>query len=215
MPTRSSRRAESPDEAVRAIEAPAVAVAAATPKPRASRASKTRKEPKRRPILLPVLVVEETVLLPHMSIPFPIEDDEAAMVVDRAARMDPRYVLVLTERAVMPAADETPAALIDEHDPELRALLADAIAQPQAAEGGEQWAPDDALGGVAYELCPVGVIAEVGQRISRPGGHAHVILQGVARGVVEALVQQEPYLVARVARHDDPIQTGSDAEAAM
>ncbi|HET7095259.1 MAG TPA: endopeptidase La [Thermomicrobiales bacterium] len=215
MPTRSSRRAESPDEAVRAIEAPAVAVAAATPKPRAARASKTRKETKRRPILLPVLVVEETVLLPHMSIPFPIEDDEAAMVVDRAARMDPRYVLVLTERAVMPAPDQPPAARIDDHDPELRALLADTLGQRGPDDGGEQWPSDEALDGVAYELCPVGVIAEVGQRISRPGGHAHVILQGVARGSVEALVQQEPYLVARVARHDDPLQTGADAEAAM
>ncbi|HEX5498073.1 MAG TPA: endopeptidase La, partial [Thermomicrobiales bacterium] len=33
--------------------------------------------------------------------------------------------------------------------------------------------------------------------------------------VIDALVQQEPYLVARVTRHDDPLQTGSDAEAAM
>jgi ATP-dependent Lon protease len=163
--------------------------------------------------MLPVLVVEETVLLPHMSIPFPIEDDEAAMVVERASRMDPRYVLVLTERAVMPSPDGPPV-LVDDHDPELRALLADTIAQ-RAGEDGEQWVPDEALDGVAYELCPVGVIAEIGQRISRPGGHAHVILQGVARGVVESLVQQEPYLVARVTRHDDPIQTGSDAEAAM
>ena len=39
---------------------------------------------KRRAVALPVLIVDETVLLPHMSIPFPIEDDEAAMVIDRA-----------------------------------------------------------------------------------------------------------------------------------
>jgi ATP-dependent Lon protease len=213
MPTRPSRRAETPDEALRAIDAPAVETGRAATKPRAARPSKSRKEPKRRTIMLPVLVVEETVLLPHMSIPFPIEDDEAAMVVERASRMDPRYVLVLTERAVMPSPDGPPV-LVDDHDPELRALLADTIAQ-RAGEDGEQWVPDEALDGVAYELCPVGVIAEIGQRISRPGGHAHVILQGVARGVVESLVQQEPYLVARVTRHDDPIQTGSDAEAAM
>ncbi|HEU5434595.1 MAG TPA: endopeptidase La, partial [Thermomicrobiales bacterium] len=116
--------------------------------------------------------------------------------------------------AVSPA-DAPPPELIDEHDPELRALLADAVAERDADESGEHWTPDEALDGVAYELCPVGVIAEVGQRISRPGGHSHVILQGVARGVVESLVQQEPYLVARVTRHDDPIQTGADAEAAM
>src|SRR5689334_18710987 len=98
MPTRPSRRAETPDEALRAIDAPAVETGRAATKPRAARPSKSRKEPKRRTIMLPVLVVEETVLLPHMSIPFPIEDDEAAMVVERASRMDPRYVLVLTER---------------------------------------------------------------------------------------------------------------------
>src|SRR5712691_10121446 len=50
---------------------------------------------KKRPIALPVLIVDETVLLPHMSIPFPIEDDEAAMVVERASRMPLRQVLVL------------------------------------------------------------------------------------------------------------------------
>ncbi|MFM8595331.1 MAG: hypothetical protein ACKOCK_13225, partial [Chloroflexota bacterium] len=47
--------------------------------------------------LLPVLVVEETLLLPHMSIPFPIEDEDSAMVIYRAERMTQRLVLVLTE----------------------------------------------------------------------------------------------------------------------
>src|SRR5687768_10869215 len=56
------------------------------------------KTPRRRPIALPVLVVDETFLLPHMSIPYPIEDDESAMVIDRSLRMPLRQVLVLTER---------------------------------------------------------------------------------------------------------------------
>jgi ATP-dependent Lon protease len=43
---------------------------------------------------LPVLVVDETLLLPHMSIPFPIEDEEAARVVERASRGENRHVLV-------------------------------------------------------------------------------------------------------------------------
>ncbi|MEZ4507386.1 MAG: hypothetical protein R2848_16435 [Thermomicrobiales bacterium] len=58
-----------------------------------------------RPIALPVLVVDETFLLPHMSIPYPIEDDEAAMVIDRSLRMPLRQVLVLTERMVQEGAD--------------------------------------------------------------------------------------------------------------
>ena len=46
------------------------------------------------------------------------------------------------------------------------------------------------------------MIAEVGQRISRPGG-ASVILQGLNRGTVREIIQYEPYVVARVVRHDD------------
>ena len=68
-------------------------------KPKRARSSAT-KTPRRRPIALPVLVVDETFLLPHMSIPYPIEDDESAMVIDRSLRMPLRQVLVLTERMV-------------------------------------------------------------------------------------------------------------------
>jgi ATP-dependent Lon protease len=187
---------------------------------------------------LPVLVVDETLLLPHMSIPFPVEDEESAMVLDRAARMSPRQVLVLTERPV--AREPQPPADGDE----FRELLADAIAEASRAaatdaaeadaagesdagadlageveaatgETTEQWIPDEDVDDREYELCPVGVIAEVGQRISRPGGHSHVILQGLARGIVQELVQEEPYVVARVERHDDPVDATADAEAAM
>ena len=218
---------------------------------RKSGGGRAKRPAKPRPVLLPVLVVDETLLLPHMSIPFPIEDEESAMVVDRAARMSPRHVLVLTERPVPstdgPAAGssdaaggdsaggaqrpgDAPAADAPAADPEpevdegeLRGLLADAIAaaadagDAEADDAPEEWVPDEELAndGQEYELCGVGVIAEVGQRISRPGGQAHVILQGLARGVVGELVQQEPYLVARVARHDDPVDPTAEAEAAM
>ena len=212
MPVRTSRSPETGDAAAPTVPEPAAGVAPA-PKKRPSR-PRARKEQKPPTTLLPVLVVEETLLLPHMSIPFPIEDDEAAMVLDRALRMEPRHVLVLTERAV-PAAEGDPALPGEEHDPELRELLADAIASRDGDRDGEEWVPDEALSGVAYELCPVGVVAEVGQRMSRPGGHAHVMLQGVARGQVDELVQQDPYLVARVVVHDDPTPVGNEAEAAM
>ena len=212
MPVRPSRSPETGDAAAPTVPEPATGVVP-VPKKRPSR-PRARKEQKPPTTLLPVLVVEETLLLPHMSIPFPIEDDEAAMVLDRALRMEPRHVLVLTERAV-PAAEGDPALPGEEHDPELRELLADAIASREGDRDGEEWVPDEALSGVAYELCPVGVVAEVGQRMSRPGGHAHVMLQGVARGQVDELVQQDPYLVARVVVHDDPTPVGNEAEAAM
>jgi ATP-dependent Lon protease len=182
--------------------------------PRKRRSTPRVERPKRRPVALPVLVVDETVLLPHMSIPFPIEDEEAAMVLDRAGRMAQRQVLVLTERPVKKNGDP----LLD--GGEFRELFADLgltdVDTPEpAADESAEWVSDDELNDEEFELCTVGVIAEVGQRITRPGGHAHVILQGLARGIVVSYIQQEPYLVARVNRHDDPIADSPEAEAAM
>jgi len=257
MPARSPRTPKpSPAEEpiageVAAEEAVAAAPAKAPRRPRGK--GRQPRPPKVKPILLPVLVVDETLLLPHMSIPFPIEDEEAAMVLDRAARMEPRQVLVLTERPVRTEGAPAPGdgadgggEVVVPEEGELRGLLADAIAEAaargRASEDGsqesgeetpiltpnprppsgdgeaaehEQWVPDEQLGGQEYELCGVGVIAEVGQRISRPGGNSHVILQGLARGIVGELVQEEPYLVARVTRQDDPVDPTSEAEAAM
>jgi hypothetical protein len=51
-------------------------------------------------LLLPVIVNEETLLLPHMSIPFPLLDDDTSLAVERAMRMTPRHVLMLTERRI-------------------------------------------------------------------------------------------------------------------
>jgi ATP-dependent Lon protease len=204
-------------------------------KKKPSTRSRSGRAKKARPISLPVLVVDETLLLPHMSIPYPIQDEESAMVIDRASRMPSHLLLVLTERPV-PSAPDTDSARQatdgedTEQDGEFRELVADAIAgslgvtldEAEEAEASaeaeadhEEWTPDDELPVEEFELCPVGVIAEVGQRISRPGGHAHVILQGVARGVVSEIVQDDPYVVARVNRRDDPVDTSAEAEAAM
>ena len=215
---------------------PETAPEATKPKPRtksgrASRGGRAGRA-KQRGVLLPVLVVDETLLLPHMSIPFAIEDDEAAMVLDRASRLPTRQVLVLTERPVArPGANGA-----GEADGEFRDLVADALhdalnervererqaAEANASENGaadtetaEQWLAEDAELAEEYELCTVGVIAEVGHRLTRPGGHSHVILQGLARGAVEEVVQQDPYVVARVIRKDDPIDASPESEAAM
>ncbi len=172
------------------------------------------KTPRRKPVALPVLVVDETFLLPHMSIPYPIEDDESAMVIDRSLRMPLRQVLVLTERMVQDN-------LLDENaESEFAPLFSDLLLGedlPMPSDGDEPggWTPENQEDGVQFELCTVGVIAEVGQRISPPGSTSHVILQGIARGVVKELIQEDPYVVARVTRHDDPISGSSDSEAAM
>src|SRR5436189_172020 len=56
------------------------------------------------PPVMPVIVMDETVLLPHMSLPLPIEDDETAAAIDAAARYG-RLVLLLTERLIAPRGD--------------------------------------------------------------------------------------------------------------
>jgi ATP-dependent Lon protease len=129
---------------------------------------------------------------------------------------------VLTERIVPKAQTD------DMTDQEFKELVADAIVEqgyeldspeinyPEPPDNpDEEWVPDEELANDEFELCSVGVIAEVGQRISRPGGHSHVILQGIARGVVHEFLQQDPYVVARVSRADDPITNTPEAEAAM
>ncbi len=183
----------------------------AATKPKRVRKS-TSKTPRSRPIVLPVLVVDETFLLPHMSIPYPIEDDEAAMVIDRSLRMPLRQVLVLTERIVLDTL--TTSTLESEFAPIFSDLLRSEGIELDGDEPGG-WTPEQPDDGVQFELCTVGVIAEVGQRISPPGGTSHVILQGIARGEVKELIQEDPYLVARVMRHDDPTSGSGDAEAAM
>ena len=213
MPARSTKSAKLAPEAEVDVAAASVETPASQPEKtavRRKRPSRARKPAPRPSTLLPVLVVGETLLLPHMSIPFTIEDDEVAMVLDRAARMEPRLVLVLTERPVHPAPADGPEAEVGEG--ELRELLADAVGR---AAGAPEWVPDEDLPQQEFELCSVGVLAEVGQRISRNGDHAHVILQGVARGLVTEVIQQEPYVVARVERHDDPVVATGTAEAAM
>ncbi|MFN8594461.1 MAG: endopeptidase La [Thermomicrobiales bacterium] len=212
--TSSAAPEDAPPEKAKPATPPRASASSGGSRPPRAKKGSSRKPPS---VLLPVLVVDETLLLPHMSIPFPVEDEEAARVIDRASRSEHRHVLVLTERPVPPGTEstgESPEFTDDEG--ELRALLADAIREAEAgarAAGDPEWLPDPPPEMQEYELCGVGVIAEIAQ--FRPGGNRHVILQGLARGVVVDLVQQEPYLVARVIRHDDPVDATAEAEAAM
>ncbi|MGI8964080.1 MAG: hypothetical protein ACR2GI_06205, partial [Thermomicrobiales bacterium] len=67
-------------------------------RPPAKKRSPRRKKASRQAMALPVVITDETILLPHMSIPYPVEDDETARAIDCAMRRNPRFVLVLTER---------------------------------------------------------------------------------------------------------------------
>lgn len=194
-------------------------------KPRRTRRTKA-KPVATRPIALPVLVVDETILLPHMSIPFPIEDEESALVLERAARLPLRQVLVLTERL----ATEPEGSLFGSDSGDLELLAARLATDPrldpdvtsssfpEVTEESDDfggWTPEGEPGAEQFELCTVGVIAEVGQRVTRAGGHSHVILQGMSRGIVEEIIQTDPYPVARVRRHEDLPMEGAASEAAM
>jgi len=192
---------------------------------------KRRRAPRRRAdnmLALPVIVTDETVLLPHMSIPYPIEDDETALAVDRAMRMDPRLVLVLTERRIQ--GDVITRERENGPSPDLIDLMTDLIEREigdfdfgdetvSGAEGTDMdersVESEDVQHEEHFELCDVGVIAEIGQYISRPGGQDHIILQGIARGVVEEIIHDQPYVAAKVRRVDETVSDSPKAEAAM
>src|SRR5680860_1049835 len=195
-------------------------------KPGPRKRSPRRKKTARQTLAMPVVITDETILLPHMSIPYPVEDDETARAIDRAMRMNPRLVLVLTERRVERRDGEE--GLVPEPDRDLIDMMADLIAEevgvdefgfdPSTEDDTftqeiRDSAPDDDQ--VQYELCQVGVIAEVGQYISRPGGQDHVILQGISRGVAEELIQDQPFVVAKVRREDDVASDPTQTETAM
>ncbi len=182
----------------------------------ASAAPRERREPDQ--LALPVLVAPESLLMPHMTIPFSLDLDENAMAVDRAMRMDPRRVLIVSARDLDDLGDEDGSGpgrdLID--------LVSDMIAQEYDGDDDSAYEEDASynepgLGGrpLIDDLHRVGVIAEIAQYITRPGNQDHVILQGVSRGVIEQVIQEEPYLAARVRRAEDGVMDSGETEAAM
>ncbi|MDQ3443269.1 MAG: LON peptidase substrate-binding domain-containing protein, partial [Chloroflexota bacterium] len=232
------------DEVIEQIEAESAANAEATPPKKRARKAKaspateavdgakpapkkraTRRKKTAKPTMaLPVVITDETILLPHMSIPYPIEDDETARAIDRAMRMNPRLVLLLTERRVERGTGEEAPLIEPERD--LIDMMTDLIAEEVASDefgfdSSGQPSADDVIEDVMeddtaqYELCTVGVIAEVGQYISRPGGQDHVILQGITRGVAEELIQDQPFVAAKVRREDDLVTDPTQTEASM
>lgn len=156
-------------------------------------------------LTLPVLVVPQTLLLPHMSLPYPVEGDEESNVIEYAIQHD-RLVLVLS---IVNQDDEFGEDEFDfEDDP---AADEDDLISEHLRRSADNF-------GLAFnddELCAVGVIAEVGHKISRPGVPAHVILQGVARGLVQEYEQRSPFTIARVSRWDDPADESMESRAAM
>jgi ATP-dependent Lon protease len=209
-------------------------VDAVDPQPEAAAKKRRRRradapdQPEPDMMALPVVIATESLLMPHMTIPFPLDLDENALAVDRAMRMNPRRVLVVSARPLDdPDEGEDGAGpgrdLIDmvsdmialeyehddddEDDGDGEEEEYDAVEEAAEESFGERPLVDD--------LYRVGVIAEIAQFITRPGQQDHVILQGVSRGVIEDIIQELPYLAARVRRRDDVVAVPGDAEAAM
>ncbi len=154
------------------------------------------------PVLLPTLIVPQTLLLPHMSLPYPIDDGEESKAIEYAMAHD-RMLLVL---AVNDQDDED----LDYDDEETVETLAE-ISEEKPNFSSHSY-------GVTVtdnELSTVGVIAEIGHKIARPGVPAHVILQGVARGVVSGFDQREPFTLTRTLRSEDPVEESMEARAVM
>ncbi|HWV22762.1 MAG TPA: endopeptidase La, partial [Thermomicrobiales bacterium] len=191
-------------------------------KPR--RASTRRKKTEDLDLMtLPVVITEETLLLPHMSIPFPLLDDDSSQAVERAMKMPTRHVLLLAERQVPSMVDtgdeESEKLRIDSVTRDLIDMMTDMMSSDDEDLDGHDFDVEEELAALAddaeYELCEWGVIAEVGQYITRPGGQNHVILNGIARGFVSDIIQEHPYVVAKVVRAHEVMHPPAETEAAM
>lgn len=166
------------------------------PRARRSKAKDPVVEAESGVLSLPTLIIPQTLLLPHMSLPYPLDDGEEMLAVDHAINTD-RLVLVLSTKDQDDDLEDIP----DDFHEQLSQLSTDATSYGSLVT-------DD-------ELCPVGVIAEVGHKITRPGGPSHVILQGIARGVVRGFDQRKPYTLTRVERYDDPHVDTLESKAVM
>ena len=67
-------------------------------KPRTQKRSRTEQRP--NGLMLPTLIVDDMMVLPNLTIPFPVEDEEAAYVFERACRASKRLVFLVCERPI-------------------------------------------------------------------------------------------------------------------
>jgi ATP-dependent Lon protease len=96
----------------------------------ATTAPDTQQEEETTPevLVMPVVVMDETVLMPHMSLPLPLEDDETAAAI-AAAPSHGGMVLLLTERPIPAEERERNAASGDAGDEEYELCEVGTIAE--------------------------------------------------------------------------------------
>jgi ATP-dependent Lon protease len=161
---------------------------------------------------LPTLTVGDVFVYPRLSVPFPVEDDESAMVFERASRRPDRLVFLVCERPVVPTdaheqGGEFDAARIKEFFSTI---------EHESTFEGDGWESEPlSPAGTAYEMCPVGIIAEVGQIGASGTRMQHAMIQGVSRGIVIDVDEEDGITVCTVHPFDDPVPAKSASEAPM
>jgi ATP-dependent Lon protease len=161
--------------------------------------------------MLPTLIVDDMMVLPNLTIPFPVEDEEAAYVFERACRASKRLVFLVCERPIHLPEPQVEGVADPSRIKEFFATFEQDVAEAEV----NGWVGEPMNGDTAdYEICPVGIIAEVGQ-FGPPGRVPQVMLQGISRGIVLQVAQEEPMMVCEVIAHDDPTPAKELSEAPM
>ncbi len=159
-------------------------------------------------VTLPVVLVSEAAVLPHISATLPLADARAEAAVNRALARD-RRVLVLVERE----AEEATNAWIDrfvQHS-EFDDDADDGDYEEQNDRKGREPWRERAVPGVRST---VGVVVELVQPMRRHG-QSYYVVQGLHRGVVESTVRETPYMLAWVREQIDTETRTAEAEATM
>jgi ATP-dependent Lon protease len=163
-------------------------------------------------LTLPTLIVGDVFVYPKLSVPFPVEDEESAIVMERASRRPDRLVFLVCERPVASAETgdhpgESDAARIKEFF---------SVIEQEPSMDGEGWGAEPlSTPGTEYEMCPVGIIAEVGQIGASGSRMQHAMIQGISRGIVISAEEQDGITVCTVHPFDDPAPPKAATEAPM
>lgn len=178
---------------------------------------RTRK-PRVQRAIVPAIIVDEAFLLPHLTIPMPIMDEDVAQAVDFAMHTDPRRVLILAERRIGGIADDMQKSPyvqsglmgLMQHSPFDMGAIRDVTEEADDLAG-----LFDDRDEAEYELCEWGVLAEISQFITRPGGESHIVLNGMSRARVKDLIQEEPFVKAQIEIVKEPQPDAESSRVAM
>lgn len=181
--------------------------------------AKRPRKPRNQRAVVPAIIVDEAFLLPHLTIPMPIVDEDVALAVDRAMQSDPRRILILAERRISGVAEDI------QRSPYVQSGLMGLMQNVpfDFGDGIRDITSDtDDLAGLfddrdegEYELCEWGVLAEISQFITRPGGESHIVLNGMSRARVKGITQDDPFVIAQIEIVREPVHDQDATSVAM